>query len=429
MNLRATIESFLGDELGPDYRERRYLLAVSGGLDSVVLLHLFRSLLPPSQILVAHYDHGTRPESQADAAWVAAFCDRLEVESLCVVREGGPTDEASLRRDRLGFLEMARAQYRCDFIVTAHHADDQLETLLMRMIRGTGIEGLAGIAPRRDYFLRPLLTLTRGQLQSYCAEHALEFRQDSTNSQPRYFRNRIRHELVPVLKNLAEDFGGDEALLARTAALAEEARATGRELDQHARSLFAHLMVHTAFWTRLDAQLFAKLSEFWRARLLRTALSRMEVATLDRTDIQRLDEFAESAVPAMSFHGFRVRRSCGYLYLETPAQAARLRADKTISVEGERVYVPDLEVAFTLPAGWFENHELRFFTAGDRMGDGKLKEWLLRQGIPQPERRLLPLLAKKGKTEVVWVFPQAVPGFHLETAAFPFAPAVRRLPT
>lgn len=428
MNPRGAIETFLQGEVGPDYPERRYLLAVSGGLDSIVLLHLFRGLLPPSQIVVAHYDHGVRPESQADAAWVAALCDRLEVENLCVVREGGPTDEASLRNDRLAFLETARSQYGCDFIVTAHHADDQLETLLMRLIRGTGLEGLGGIAPRRGFYLRPLLNVTRAALQNYSAEHRLEYREDSTNAEPRFFRNRVRHELVPVLKTLAEDFGGNEALVARTVGLAEEARATGRELDQHARSLFAHLMVHTPFWTRLDARLFAKLPEFWRARLLRTALTRMEVAALARSEIQRLDAFIESTVPAMSFHGFRVRRSCGYLYLETPTQSARLRAPKVISIEGERAYLPELEIAFTLPVGWFNDHELRFFEAGDRLGGKKLKEWMLRQGIPQPERRLLPLLAKKGKSEVVWVFPQAVPGFHLETASFPYAPAVRQLP-
>ncbi len=426
MNPRAAIEAFLLHELGPNYPERRYLLGVSGGLDSVVLLHLFRSLLPPSQIVVAHYDHGVRPESQADAAWVASFCDRLEVENLCVVREGGPTDEASLREDRLGFLETARAQYGCDFIVTAHHADDQLETVLMRLIRGTGLEGLGGIAPRRGHFLRPLLNVTRVDLQNYSAEHRLEFREDSTNAQPRYFRNRIRHELVPVLKTLAEDFGGETALLSRTVGLTEEVRATGRELDQHARSLFAHLMVHTAFWTRVDARLFAKLPEFWRARLLRTALARMGVVTLDRTDLQRLDAFAASNVPAMSFTGFRVRRSCDYLYLETPDQSQRLRAPKRILIEGERVYVPDLEIAFTLPASWLDNRELRFFEPGDRFRGKKLKEWFLRHGIPQPERRLVPLLAEKGNDAVIWVFPQPVVGFHLETAAFPFSPAVRR---
>lgn len=423
--MHEAIQTFLKTHAGQGFTGNRFLCAVSGGVDSMVLLHAMHKLLGPQNLAVGHYHHARRAEADADAQAVQAMADALGIPVSVEKRDSSaPGDEAALRADRHAFLERARAQHFCDWIVTAHHADDQLETVLMRLVRGTGLDGLKGIPPVRGAWLRPLLGHPKQELIAYAQAHRIFFREDASNADIAYFRNRVRAHAVPVLSELAQIHGGRPALLRRVSELVEEIRESEKVIESQTRAALAHLGVMTAFWLRMERHALEKLPAFWRYRLLRLALRDLNAATLDRPSLQRLDKMIAQQVPSASLPGVRLMQSCGYIYLQTPVQSALASAPRVISQEGPRVYLEDLEMAFTAPPqGW----EVRFFQPGDTWRGKKLKEVFLSRRIPQPERRLIPLLAQRGSKEIECVFPQHHAGLRLEQGTFPYASPVRSL--
>lgn len=202
----------------------RVLAAVSGGADSVVLLHLLRFAAEDLALSVsaAHLDHAMRPDSAADAAWVEGLCAAWGVPLVHGRADRPLRSEAEARDARYAFLDEARERTGGDWIATAHHADDQAETVLFRLLRGTGPAGLAGIAPvdaaRR--LLRPLLGFRRAELRRYARSRRLRWREDPSNASVDPARNRIRLELLPRIERTVAP--GAAAALARLADLARE---------------------------------------------------------------------------------------------------------------------------------------------------------------------------------------------------------------
>lgn len=196
------------------------VLAVSGGLDSMVLLDFFRRFGAKKyglQLSVAHLDHGLRPESAADAEWLGAFCQQAGLaftsQRIDVRQQQALAAQSSLeavaRELRYNWLARVLSQFHAEAVLTAHTASDQLETVMMRWIRGS-ISGLQGMAPRRllspgspVQLLRPLLGMTRSELAAYASAHGLCWREDASNQDPAFFRNRLRGQLLPLL--LAEN--------------------------------------------------------------------------------------------------------------------------------------------------------------------------------------------------------------------------------
>jgi tRNA(Ile)-lysidine synthase len=188
----------------------RVLVAVSGGPDSVCLLSILHELTNQFNITlhVAHLDHGFRGEESAeDARFVSELAAKLELPATidlfdvpAYCRERGLSAPEGAREVRYDFLERTAKAIDAAIIATGHTADDQAETFLMRLLRGAGPEGLASIPPKRGNIIRPLLEITRADIMRYLAESKLEYRTDSSNAKPIYTRNRVRLELVPVLK-------------------------------------------------------------------------------------------------------------------------------------------------------------------------------------------------------------------------------------
>ena len=199
----------------------RVLCAVSGGADSMVLLCRMLQLAPERgfAVLCAHFDHGMRGEaSWRDAAFVEAFCAERGVP--CFIGRGSVTGgEAEARAARYAFLESCADEHGCRWIATAHTADDHAETLLLQLARGAGLRGLGGIAPVRGRLLRPMLDLTRADVEAWLAEHNIPHVEDDTNASPRYARNRIRQEAMPALRSVNAAFARHTV---RTAALLRE---------------------------------------------------------------------------------------------------------------------------------------------------------------------------------------------------------------
>jgi tRNA(Ile)-lysidine synthase len=203
----------------------RPLVALSGGVDSVCLLHLLRFTpgLDHFELRAAHFDHAMRDGSAADADWVRGLC-RAWAVPLELDRAGSaPRSEAEARARRYAFLRRAAEQTGADAILTAHHADDQAETLLFRLARGTGPAGLAGIRARRGRVVRPLLPFTRTEVLAYARACRIHWRDDPTNRSERYVRNRIRLVLLPLLETVRPGATRRLARLADHAAEAESA--------------------------------------------------------------------------------------------------------------------------------------------------------------------------------------------------------------
>ncbi|MBQ3275597.1 MAG: tRNA lysidine(34) synthetase TilS, partial [Oscillospiraceae bacterium] len=187
----------------------RVLCAVSGGADSVCLLHLVRSL-GDVECLCAHFDHGLRGEaSREDAAFVEALCRKWEIpfhtetgDVAAFARQTGRSLETAGRELRYAFLRRTAARCGADRIATAHNRDDNAETILFRMARGTGLRGLCGIPAERDGIVRPLLETSREEIRAYLVRRNIPWREDATNAEDAAARNRVRHHVLPALEDV-----------------------------------------------------------------------------------------------------------------------------------------------------------------------------------------------------------------------------------
>jgi tRNA(Ile)-lysidine synthase len=224
----------------PDqWRDVHVLLAVSGGADSVAMLRATLAAKDraggPGRLHVAHLNHGIRPaDAAADAAWVENLCRRLRVpvevgrsDVPALAATVGDGLEAAARQARYDFLRSTAERLGARFVAVAHTADDQVETVLHRLVRGTGLTGLAGMPRVRPLapnvsLVRPLLAVRRTEVLRYLAQLGQDYRSDPSNTDPRFTRNRLRHDLLPLVRSAFNaDF--DRAVL-RLAQQADEAQ-------------------------------------------------------------------------------------------------------------------------------------------------------------------------------------------------------------
>lgn len=184
------------------------LVAVSGGLDSMVLLELCRQLYNP--IAIVHCNFSLRGKaSDADENLVVKTCEKHQLtlhrktfDTIAYAQEKGISIEMAARDLRYDYFQELCEEYGYTKIVTAHHANDNAETLLLNLTKGTGIKGLTGIPRQRDSIVRPLLAFSRKELQGYAQMHNLPYHNDATNEDTIYQRNKIRHKVLPLLEEI-----------------------------------------------------------------------------------------------------------------------------------------------------------------------------------------------------------------------------------
>lgn len=212
--LEQLCETLQGRQLLPR-ADSLIIVAYSGGADSTALLHAMSQLQSRMgfRLYAAHLNHLLRPNAHADATACLAFCESLgvpiavgETDVASVARERRLSIEEAGRKARYAFFRTQAAQLGADRIATAHTRDDQIETMLINLMRGTGTRGLRGIPLQRDDIIRPLLFVSRAQTHAYCEYHGLPVQFDSTNLDPRQLRGRIRRELMPLLQDLSPSF-------------------------------------------------------------------------------------------------------------------------------------------------------------------------------------------------------------------------------
>lgn len=427
----------------------RLLVAVSGGADSVALLHILRALAPRFhwRLALAHLDHGLRgAASRADAEFVEGLGARLDLpvhrESVDVRRTADrlrlSLEEAG-RWERQHFFRALADAHGYTGLALGHHADDNAELMLMRLLRGSGPQGLGGMPPRRPLgeggpmLIRPLIERRRRDLRAFLQRHGLRHTEDATNRDPRHLRNRIRHHLLPILR--ADYHPQVETALLRQAEILrdEDAWLRGLAADELARLLRRE----GEGFLRLDAAALRACPVALQRRVLREALGRLQGDLRHLTfrhveAVRRLPDAGPDACAALP-GGLRARWAEGCLVLEaggpavTPA-ASRARYGYLLPGPGTYVIAEaglrlDLEPlpggagAVRRPAGqweaFFDMDELSFpllarnFLAGDRFqplgvgGSQKLKKYFIDHKVPRHDRDCCPLLVSRQR--IIWI--------------------------
>ena len=249
----------------------KYVVAVSGGVDSVVLLDVLRGL-PGAELVVAHFDHGIREDSAADRKLTQELADSYDLAFEYGEGQLGPgTAEAAARVARYQFLEEVRQEHAADAIVTAHHQDDAIETAVINLLRGTGRKGLSSLSDRPDV-RRPLLEVPKSELIGYAREHDLEWREDSTNNDQAYLRNYVRHNLLPRF---------DEPARQELLGIIRRSRDNNNELDQF-------LANQLSGQDDLDRQWFNGLPHEVALEVMAAWLRRRGIRDFDRRSLERL---------------------------------------------------------------------------------------------------------------------------------------------
>ena len=422
----------------------RVVAAVSGGSDSVALLWILQELHQDGTVHlagVAHLNHQLREHAVCDEAFCRALAARIDVPFLAaradvaaLAREWRCSIEVAARRARYAFLERARVGSAAVHIGVAHTRDDQAETVLMRLVRGAGTRGLRGALPVRGAVVRPVLECSRDELRAYLMARAEPWIEDETNADLSHPRNRVRHELLPLL---AERYRPSVArVLARTADVAAHDDAL---LERLAEQALPTVAATAPGGLRLDAAVLLALPLSLQRRLARRVLV---LAGAKRApghgDVERLLAVCAAGGPAAAeAAGVRVERfSADAVLLKRSGDAhADLRlADRVLLVPGE-VELPDLGPRCRVTAVGPIQHGgafgpgrvqvalkaaavvlplvVRGRRPGDRIqpvglvGTKKLQDLLVDRKVPRGERNRIPVVADAAG-RVVWVVGHAV---------------------
>jgi tRNA(Ile)-lysidine synthase len=411
-------------------RPRRVLVAVSGGADSVCLLHALHSVFESSDLLVAgHVDHGLRPESAAELAVVEALCHDMgvrlvsrHVDTRALMEQKGLSLESAARTARYSALRDMAHEVGAQYIALGHTADDQVETVLMHALRGTGLTGLAGMRVLRDNLFRPLLTTYHREVEAYCVAHQLPIVHDPSNEDLTFTRNRVRHLLLPAIETVFP--GARQALLrlARVAArdsdyldtLAEDALALATEGDS----------VNPALWRALPEALRYHVLQHWVKRI---GLEDVDMFALDQmaNALETGSDPREMVVSRKSQGVIRPSRAA----VDAAMVAANLLGEaRSFHVPGQLVLPVGVLYAVLLPADkemrrralvaarWQAYLDatvvgrdlvVRTRRSGDRLrplgapGTRRLQDVLVDQHVPQAMRDWLPVIEANG--QIVWV--------------------------
>jgi len=441
------------------------LLAVSGGADSIALLHILESLrangLLSAKLVCAHVNHQLRgSESDGDERFVVEQATRLAmpvvtraVDVRACAKAHRLSLETAARQLRLAALsDIAKAQ-ECTWVATGHQKNDNAETVIQRLHRGTGVRGLAGIWPARQFgnglwFARPMLDLSRAEILAYLGRRNVSWREDHTNVDPAYTRNYIRHKLLPALQQEAQTPLADEL-----SELAASARQLYQRIQRDAEKAVAELTQSSEGRTIISAAGLAALPEPVTVELMRLTLVGLGCSeeNLKQDHYQRLLQLARSPVGGKMIAlpgGLTARREYEKVILTAPRQDARpaglasascrITASRPHDGEGVPLQIPGqtqcagwrIEASIldreTLSAGQIEGDKspfceyfdfdhirqpvvVRFRCAADRFwplglaGEKKLGKFLTAAKVPRDARADILVFADRER--IVWVCP------------------------
>ena len=405
------------------------LVAVSGGVDSVVLLHALKSVSAELGITleVAHLDHQIRPESSADADFVQKLCVQWDVschvESCDVpvlAGEGKISLEMAGRQARRELLLRVVGGMDAGLIAVAHHRDDQVETFMLRLLRGSGQSGLSSMRIQQGLWWRPLLGCSREQIVAYARHHELCWVEDQSNSDPTFLRNRLRSQLLPQFVEINPQFYN------RVAGLTEQFQAEDDYWQEQVERHFADLLVSHHDGLRLSRTALLALHPALRMRILREALHQVR-GTLQRIESVHLQAIESLLVSQRSQAQLDlpecwVARRYQTLWFRDVAPLLPKPFDLSVSIPGE-LELPDgrvlrvslqpeqegesLNVTEYSFADLPQSLRVRSWRAGDRfepsamVGHKRLKNFFVDNRVELEQRLNTPLLVSG--EEILWV--------------------------
>jgi tRNA(Ile)-lysidine synthase len=422
------------------------VVAVSGGPDSVALLHVLFSLSPKFgwKLVVAHVDHQFRgEESAAEADFVADIaarwaipCEIGHIDVPAYIEKNSINGQAAARELRYDFLHQVAEKYGAQCIALAHHADDQAETLLMRLIRGTGPSGLTGMPERRREkkveLIRPFLRIYKSEIVQHCRDQNLAFCIDSSNKLRKYFRNQVRLDVIPQLMRY------NEHLPESLNRLSEMMKAEDDYMEAETASVFGGMVTADASFCRLSRLDFSRLHVALQRRLIKLILNYLSLG-VERFDFVRL-EAIRAAILQNQTSNLRLDILGD---LSMVREYDEIRFQKPMTLSGDYVYlvaleegklcIPEagVELSFSVAtdsANWrestprpssaqeayFDLDQLRLplsvrnRAAGDRFeplglnGSKKVKDMLIDAKIPPSRREAIPLMVDAAGS-ILWI--------------------------
>ncbi len=380
---------------------KRYLLAFSGGLDSTVLLHLLASVkeIINPEVVAIHIDHGLQQESSEWGRHCNDFCTQLdiplEILSLSLQPVSGESREAQAREARYAAIQ--QLMQPGEILLAAHHRDDQAETLLLNLMRGSGVKGLAAMPAIRHFgegwLARPLLEISRPEIEAYAAEHKLSWIDDPTNALTDFNRNYLRHEILP---RLTRRWPAAAASIADSAShLAEAAQLLDKESDK----LLAGMATADG---RLQLEPLLQQPRAWQQLLLRHWLQQLKLPPPPR---KRLAGFVQQLtadsqrIPQINWNGVELRRYNNLLYVgwSPPAHDAAIETEWRTS---QLLTLPSQLGELQMLEGEQQQLMVRFRREGDTMlwhsHQRTLKSIFRQLDIPPWQRNRMPLVTDEG---------------------------------
>ncbi|KAB2328833.1 tRNA lysidine(34) synthetase TilS [Cytobacillus depressus] len=435
--LDAKVRAFL-ERNALNLNNKRLLIGVSGGPDSLALLHYLSSKKQQwnLSIIAAHVDHMFRgEESLAEAEFVRQFCKvrniLFEMEQIDVptyIKETGKSSQIAARECRYRFFDKVMDKYEADYLVLGHHGDDQVETILMRLTRGSSGDARAGIAFLRPFgngeILRPFLCLNRAEIEHYCLEQKLDPRRDPSNEKGIYSRNRFRKEVLPFLKRenpqvhehfqrFSEEIRSDEAFLQEL---------TVQKMNKVMEKKTAQEII-------LNIRAFHAMPIPLQRRgiqLILNYLYKKKPASLSALHTENVISLIGSPNPSGILHfpsGLKIVRSyekCHFQFGFCPVQSFRFE----IAEPGEVNLPNGSSISFAYTKGSLESFQshsillerdaitlpliIRTREAGDRMtlkgmqGSKKIKDIFIDKKVPLQDRNSWPIVTDS-KGEILWI--------------------------
>lgn len=412
----------------------KIIVGVSGGADSLCLLHLLKALSEayPFEITAVHVNHGIRgKEADDDENFVRNLCIQwgipfkaYHVDIKEEAKRRKLSEEETGRKIRYEIFESLRKELAADKIAVAHNMNDQAETVLMQLFRGTGMRGLAGIPPIRDNIIRPLLGFSREEIENYCRTNQIAFRQDSTNVLNIYTRNKIRNKIIPLIK---EDFNPN--IIENLFNLSNLLREEDAYLEGIAEEAFQRcLKEKNSDSIVLDNNLFGTYNIVIQRRILRTVIEALlgHIKDIEYNHIRDILDLSQNQTGKRVYlpKGIIVKRQYGELIFQTgenqeisfcyelPVPGSLVIKEAGIMVEVKIIDKADFKLfnqnTYTKSFDYDKirgNLQIRTRCEGDRIfldkGSKKLKKFFIDEKIPKDKRSQIPLLAEGNR--ILWI--------------------------
>lgn len=402
------------------YSGAKVMTALSGGSDSVCLLHILNDIkqMFGFELFACHLNHSIREEADSDSIFVQELCKNMGIKCFVkkadikkLAKEQKISEELAGRNERYAFFDEISKEYNIDYIATAHNKNDAAETVLMHIIRGSGIDGMTGIAYKRGNIIRPLLDAEKKDIEKYCYDNKYEFVVDKTNSQSIYTRNKIRLELIPEICS-----GFNPAFVNTIVKNAALIRDDAEYLNCEAERLYNKISVDGKL--NIDKLKTLHISMLRRIILIMHCKyfgNNINMQSVHVESIVRLIESGKSGKSVNIGNKTKCVTESGYIYLK---RSEKENLDFSYKIElNKKTFVPECGISITLKEWNGEGEKFSFESAENiivrnrRKGDifypvgmsgkKKLSDYLTDLKIPLSERDKIPIIT--ADDELVWI--------------------------